>query len=219
MLCEVHTLCDGVASNVVIVMSHVKVDRKLQPLAKITDAQPSPNPETALNALRALEYCPVAIALASLSGELVSMNAEAEQIFGIAHGRPLSGHYIADAFVEVSHLAALEAVARDGRERHFEMFRTNQHGSRRRFLCKLARIAAGNGIPAWLALGMLEYDDEFCGSVQAIGAEQDITSIFVGRPPSHEKASILDTVASSIEGPIYAIDCELRFTYFNDFVR
>jgi len=318
-----------------VAMSHIKYDGVLGPAAKITELQASIDPDTLLNAMRSLEHSPVAIALASLSGELLSINVKAEQIFGIAHGIAPSGHYVADAFSEASHFATLEAVARDGRERHFEMF--SAQGSGRHFFCKLARIEAGNGIPAWLALGMFEYDHRSSDNVSTIdaaetariihplvglatwkirtgddnnlldstmlwsqelfrllnakpslrrqtlrdylefvvaddrdavllalsrslsdgsivsvvyrlqpqngaaklvasrampvrdpaseltreiwGVEQDVTSMFDGHPPSQEKASILDAVASSMEGPIFAVDRELRFTYFNDFVR
>jgi PAS domain-containing protein len=326
-----------VASGVVIAMNAVEDNGKLDLVSKIAEVQPSPNREAALNATRALEHCPVAIALASLSGELLSINAEAAGIFGISHGESLSGRYIADTFVEASHLAALEAVARDGRARQFELFSRKEEGLGRRFLCRLARITAANGIPAWLALGMFEYGDQFYvdgpsgstaktasdihqlaglatwmirgdddadlgastmewspelfrllnakpslrrltlhdylefvaaderdavlvalsrsfadgASVSVVhrlqpdngaskvvasratpirdpvagltrdiwGVDQDVTSIFEGRLPSHEKASILDSLASNMEGPIYAVDREFRFTYFNEFVR
>jgi hypothetical protein len=33
----------------------------------------------------------------------------------------------------------------------------------------------------------------------------------------YEKAAILDTIAANMEAPVYAVDRDLRYTYFNSF--
>lgn len=293
-------------------------------------------PASVANAMRALENCPAAICLASLSGELLYINAKAEIIFGVAHGADTNGRYISDLFSEKSQLAELEAVARDGIERQFEMFREVGELGRRHLLCKLSRLSEDSGIPAWLVFVVFENDHRTAleeaviddaetlriirqiggiaawkmhlqegqewnanamqwsnevftllnvnrtavlqtprayfdfvqtedrrgmlaalqkalaegsryeavyrlrpknGAAKVIlsrailvreqasdapqelwGIEQDISAAFSGLVP-HSKASILDTVASAIDGPIYAVDRNCRFIYFNDFVR
>jgi hypothetical protein len=295
------------------------------------------NPDAVANAIRALEYSPAAIVLASLSGELLCINVEAERIFDIAHGKALKGRYIAEIFSEQLHLSYLEAVARDGQERQFDMFRTSDGAGSRHFLCKLTRVPERNGIPAWLVLVVFEHDhrtsaddatiddvetariirqlsgiavwkirrdddkewadstmqwseelfyllnlnpalrrqtlrdymefvfpedreavfaalsrsltegskfeavyrltpknstakvmasraiairDPVTGKTREMwGVEQDVTPIFGGQLLPREKASILDTVASSMDGPLYAVDREFRLIYFNEFFR
>lgn len=296
----------------------------------------SQNPALFANALRALEHAPAGVCLASLSGEMLYINERAEVIFGISHDSDLAGRHIGDIFEGKAQLAELESVARDGRERQFEMYREVGEQGRRHLICKLMRLTEDSGIPAWLVFLVIENDHRTSGDEHIIddaetlriirqlsgiaawkmridddhdlgnnfmqwsdevfdllnsnrntpqtprgymdfvhtedrksmllalksaladgsryeavyrlrqkgggstriilsralvvkdpavgaprelwGVEQDITAAFSGLLP-HSKASILDTVAAAIEGPVYAVDREFRFIYFNEFVR
>jgi PAS domain S-box-containing protein len=49
------------------------------------------------------------------------------------------------------------------------------------------------------------------------GVVQDITSVFAGQMLPYEKAAILDTFAQNLEAPLYAVDRDFRYTFFNPF--
>lgn len=293
--------------------------------------------DSGANAVCAFRHTPAAIALASLSGELVYVNAEAERLFGIAPGTLPHGRYIADVISDASHLSSLEDVARDGRQRQFEMSHEFGEGGHIHFYCRLARVSAPSGIPAWLvfiafapnretptidasiaasesaqmihklsgiafwkirkndnndwadcamrwsespfempaldsvlrrqtlrtyaelvvpedrpsifaslsrsitdgspyeavyrfisesgapiimASRAIVIPDPVTGTPSELwGLEQDITMIFNGQALPHNKASTLDAIASAIDGPVYAVDRDFRYIYFNDFFR
>jgi PAS domain-containing protein len=275
--------------------------------------------------------------LASLSGELVYVNEEAERLFGIAHGTFPHGRYLADVISDTNHLSSLEGVARDGRQRQFQMSHQFGEGGHIHFYCRVARVSAPSGIPAWLvfiafapnretpaidasiaapesaqmldqlsgiALWKIRKNDNddwadcpmrwsespfeipaldsvlrratlraytelivpedrppmFASLARSItdgspyqavywlisdsaapiiiasraivipdpvtgtpselwGLEQDITMIFNGQAVPHNKASTLDAIGSTIDGPVYAVDRAFRYIYFNDFFR
>jgi len=280
-----------------------------------------------------LHHAPAAIAVANLSGELVYVNAEAERLFGIAHGALPGGRYVADFISDRSHLSSLEGVARDGRQRQFELSHEFGEGGRIHLHCRLARVSAPSGIPAWLvfiafapnhatpaidasesahmihklsgiALWKIRKTDDndwadcpmqwsespfefpaldsvsgrktlraytqlvlledrpsiFASLSRSItdgspyevvyrlssesgsptiiasraifipdpvtgtpcelwGLEQDITMVFNGQALPNIKASTLDAIASTMDGPLYAVDRDFRYIYFNDFFR
>jgi DNA-binding MarR family transcriptional regulator/PAS domain-containing protein len=127
----------------------------------------SPNPDELLHRALAVESVPAAIALATLAGELLYLNARAQEFFAIRVGADLAGHNVADV-CEQPQLSALEAVARDGREREFSVTRDcappagaqSQTPVRRHFLCRLSRVAGANGIPTWLCFVATEQQDQ-----------------------------------------------------------
>jgi PAS domain S-box-containing protein len=60
--------------------------------------------------------------------------------------------------------------------------------------------------------------DESAGSAPTlVGMVQDITSVLGGEVRPYEKAAILDTIAANLEAPVYAVDRDLRYIYFNSF--
>jgi PAS domain-containing protein len=291
----------------------------------------------------ALEHSPAALALATLAGDLLYLNANGERLFGVAHGAALTGRNLADICSDPGQMGALEAVARDGRERSLLIraghANTDSHGETQNalptcFLCKLTRIDGYGGIPTWLAFAGIERDDSAMGDesplrdaeslsiirrlsnvaawkmpldsrdiwtqntmqwdagVHALlnlkpthskvvaqqfleyvaredrelagnmveqllggarfeavlrmnprngspkivltravldtdaqgaseptllGTVQDITSALGNEMRPYEKAAILDTIAANLEAPVYAVDRDLRYTYFNSF--
>jgi PAS domain-containing protein len=283
----------------------------------------------------ALEHSPAALGLATLAGDLLYLNANGERLFGLARGDALTGRNLADIFSDPGQLGALEAVARDGRERNLLIYREVPGVAPSRLLCKLTRVDGYGGIPTWLAFAGFERDDsatdgeaplsdaesmsiirrlssvaawkmpidtrdswaqnmmqwdsgihgllnlkpshakmaarQFLDSVaredrelasdtmeQALvrgsrleavyrmnprngspkivltraviaadtdassvptlfGTVQDITSALGNEMRPYEKAAILDTIAANMEAPVYAVDRDLRYTYFNSF--
>ncbi len=117
---------------------------------------PMPVADAFSSGMVALERSPAAIALATLAGDLLYLNASAEQLFGLAPGAALTGRNLADICTDAGQLGALEAVARDGRERSL-FIRAGSASSTAadlaplRMLCKLTRIDGYGGIPTWLA--------------------------------------------------------------------
>jgi PAS domain-containing protein len=283
----------------------------------------------------ALEHSPAALGLATLAGDLLYLNANAERVFGLAHGAALTGRNLADICSDAGQLGALEGVARDGRERNLFIYREVPNAAPSRLLCKLTRIDGRGGIPTWLAFAGFERDDsatddeaplsdaesmsiirrlssvaawkmpidtrdswtqdmmQWDSGMQALlnlksghskiaahqflecvaredrelatdmleksllggsrfeavyrvnprngspkivltrallaadteassaptlfGTVQDITSALGNEMRPFEKAAILDTIAANMEAPVYAVDRDLRYTYFNPF--
>jgi PAS domain-containing protein len=283
----------------------------------------------------ALEHSPAALGLATLAGDLLYLNGNGARLFGIAPDAALTGRNLADICSDTGQLGALEAVARDGRERNLLICREVPDAPPRRVLCKLTRIDGYGGIPTWLAFAGFERDDfatddeaplsdaesmsitrrlssvaawkmsldtrdswtqsmmqwdagvhallnlkpnhsklaaqhfldcvaredrELAGNMleqslqggarlEAVyrlnprngspkivltravlaadtegssaptlfGTVQDITSALGNEMRSYEKAAILDTIAANMEAPVYAVDRDLRYTYFNSF--
>jgi PAS domain-containing protein len=110
----------------------------------------------------------------------------------------------------------LEYVARDDRELAANMLEQSlQSGSR---LEAVYRLNPRNGSPkVVLARAVLAADTEGSSAPTLFGAVQDITSALGNEMRSYEKASILDTIAANMEAPVYAVDRDLRYTYFNSF--
>jgi PAS domain-containing protein len=295
----------------------------------------------------ALEHSPAALGLATLAGDLLYLNARGERLFRLARGASFAGRNLADICSDPGQLGALEAVARDGRERSLliragglttAMDRETiqaPEGAPRPVLCKLTRIDGYGGIPTWLAFAGIERDDSaaaadaplgeaesmsiirrlasvtawkmridtaeswtqcamrwdpdvqgllnlknshsnltaqqfldyvaredrelardvFHNSLQSdapveavyrvnprngspknvlarafvapdaeadyaqtlFGTVQDITSALSNEMRPYEKAAILDTITANMEAPVYAVDRDLRYTYFNSF--
>jgi PAS domain-containing protein len=119
------------------------------------------DPNELMHGMLALGHSPAAIALANLAGELLFLNAKAAEFFGISAGTDPSGHNISDVCKEQPQLAALEAVARDGHERQFDVTlevggENGGHAEARRFTCRLSRVAGPQGIATWLAFVALQ---------------------------------------------------------------
>ncbi len=292
-------------------------------------------PDRLASAILALEQSPAALGLATLAGGLLYLNSKAEELFGVAAGEELQGRNFAEVCTQRVQLGALEAVARDGRERQIHLVGTAATAGSGRFLCKLRRLSGYGGIPTWLSFVALEYDggsgstdpalddmqsmqvihrlagmatwkmrlddrsdwtnnpvqwgagiypllnlkpdaplatlrsyldfvarsdrpgiraamdealadgsrfealyrlnprggatklvlsravsvvDEATSSVPMIwGVLQDLTSVFAGQMLPYEKAAILDTFAQNMEAPLYAVDRDFRYTFFNPF--
>ena len=281
-----------------------------------------------------LEQSPAALGLATLAGDLFFLNTRAQRLFGIAPGTPLGGRNLAEICTEAGQLAALEAVARDGRERNLSVYREAGAATALRMLLRLTRVAGYGGIPTWIAFAAVERDDsadddaplgeaesmsilrrltsvaawkmrihdcgqwsnntmqwgaglhpllnlkpgssrlpahsfldfvaredregtrvalekslqsgarfeavyrlnprngaakvvlsravvaadeECSGAPTMFGTVHDITSALGGEMRPYEKAAILDTIAMSLEAPIYAVDRDLRYIFFNPF--
>lgn len=297
---------------------------------------PMPVADAFSSAMVALEHSPAALGLATLAGDLLYLNANAERLFGIAPGASLAERNLADICTEPGQLGTLEAVARDGRERNLHIHRKSPDVPPIRLLWKLTRVAGYGGIPTWLTFAGVERDDksmdddhaslgeaesmsiirrltslatwkmpleererwtqntmrwddgfhpllnlkpgnskiamrnfldfiaredrerarealekalvsgsrfeavyrvnprngparivlsraavgvdEETSSVPTVfGVVQDITSALGHEVHPYEKAAILDTIAASMEAPVYAVDRDLRYTYFNSF--
>src|SRR6202046_241205 len=78
---------------------------------------PMPVADAFSSGMVALEHSPAALGLATLAGDLLYLNANGERLFGLARGDALTGRNLADICSDSGQLGALEAVARDGRER------------------------------------------------------------------------------------------------------
>ena len=296
---------------------------------------PIPTADAFSSGMVALEHSPAALGLATLAGDLLYLNANAERVFGLAHGAALTGRNLADICSDAGQLGALEGVARDGRERNLLIYREVPNAAPSRLLCKLTRIDGCGGIPTWLAFAGFERDDsatddeaplsdaesmsiirrlssvaawkmpidtrdswtqdmmQWDSGMQALlnlksghskiaahqflecvaredrelardmleksllggsrfeavyrvnprngspkivltrallaadteassaptlfGTVQDITSALCNEMRPFEKAAILDTIAANMEAPVYAVDRDLRYTYFNPF--
>jgi PAS domain-containing protein len=80
------------------------------------------------------------------------------------------------------------------------------------------RINPRNGSPkVVLGRATLGVDVETSSTPTLFGVVQDITSALSYEMHPYEKAAILDTIAATMEAPVYAVDRELRYTYFNAF--
>jgi PAS domain-containing protein len=296
---------------------------------------PIPAEDAFSSGMVVLEHSPAALGLATLAGDLLYLNGSGERLFGITQGAVLTGRNLADICSDTGQLGALEAVARDGRERNLLICQEVLDAPPRRVLCKLTRIDGYGGIPTWLAFAGFERDDfatddeaplsdaesisivrrlssvavwkmpldtrdswtqsmmQWDAGVHALlnlkpghsklaaqhflecvaredrglagnmleqslqggarheavyrlnprngspkivltravlaadpegssaptlfGTVQDITSALGNEMRSYEKAAILDTIAANMEAPVYAVDRELRYTYFNSF--
>jgi PAS domain-containing protein len=305
---------------------------------------PMPVADAFSSGMVALEHSPAALGLATLAGDLLYLNASGERLFRLSRGASLAGRNLADICSDPGQLGALEAVARDGRERSLliragsattDTHREAPAAAPRPVLCKLTRIDGYGGIPTWLAFAGIERDDSaangdaplgeaesmsivrrlaslaawkmridtaeswtqctmrwnpdvqgllnlkaghsnltaqqfldhvaredrepardmFHNSVQSgspveavyrvnprngspkvvlaravlapdaeadyaqtiFGTVQDITSAMSNELRPYEKAAILDTIAANMEAPVYAVDRDLRYTYFNSF--
>jgi PAS domain-containing protein len=304
---------------------------------------PTPVGDAFSSGMVALERSPAALALATLAGDLLYLNANGERLFGVAHGAALTGRNLADICSDAGQPGVLEAVARDARGRNLlirvESASTDPRGETPNalptcFLCKLTRIDGYGGIPTWLAFAGIERDDsatddasplsdaeslaiirrlsnvaawkmpldtqdiwtqnmmqwdpgmqallnlksthskvvaqqfleyvaredrELAGNMveqslggarfeavlrmnprngspkivltravldtdaqgasepTLLGTVQDITSALGNEMRPYEKAAILDTIAANLEAPVYAVDRDLRYTYFNSF--
>jgi len=110
----------------------------------------------------------------------------------------------------------LEGVAREDRELAGDMLEQSlQSGSR---VEAVYRVNPRNGSPkVVLARAILAADTEASSEPTLFGTVQDITSALGNEMRSYEKAAILDTIAANMEAPVYAVDRDLRYTYFNPF--
>jgi hypothetical protein len=79
---------------------------------------PMPEADAFSSGMVALERSPAALGLATLAGDLLYLNAAGERLFGLTHGAPLAARNLADICNDPGQLSAVEAVARDGRERN-----------------------------------------------------------------------------------------------------
>jgi PAS domain-containing protein len=68
-----------------------------------------------------------------------------------------------------------------------------------------------------LSRAVVAADEECSGAATMFGMVHDITSALGGEMRPYEKAAILDTIVTSLEAPVYAVDHDLRYTYFNPF--
>jgi PAS domain-containing protein len=82
------------------------------------------------------------------------------------------------------------------------------------------RLISASSAPTIMASRAIFIPDPVTGAPSELwGLEQDITMVFNGRALPHHKASTLDAVASSMDGPLYAVDRDFRYIYCNDFFR
>ena len=80
------------------------------------------------------------------------------------------------------------------------------------------RLTSRNGSPKIVLSRAALVADESAGSAPTlVGMAQDITSALAGEVRPYEKAAILDTIAANLEAPVYAVDRDLRYIYFNSF--
>jgi len=80
------------------------------------------------------------------------------------------------------------------------------------------RISPRNGSPKTvLSRAVLVADDQASSAPALLGMVQDITSAVGSELRTYEKAAILETIATNTEAPVYAVDRDLRYTYFNSF--
>jgi PAS domain-containing protein len=138
---------------------------------------PMPFADAFSSGMLALEHAPAALGLATLAGDLLYLNASGERLFGIAHGAHLAGRNLADICTETGQLSALEAVARDGRERNLAIYRQPAGMAPTRLLCKLTRIAGYGGIPTWLAFAVLDRDDTAADDDASLGEAESMSII------------------------------------------
>jgi len=110
----------------------------------------------------------------------------------------------------------MESVAREDRELVREVLeQTLLSGARSE---AVYRMNPRNGSPK-IVLGrtVLAADTDASGVPTLFGSVQDITSVLGNEMRPYEKAAILDTIAANMEAPVYAVDRDLRYTYFNSF--
>ena len=110
----------------------------------------------------------------------------------------------------------LDSVAREDRELARDMLEQSLvSGSR---LEAVHRINPRNGSPKIvLTRALFAADTEASSAPTLFGTVQDITSTLGNEMRPYEKAAILDTIAANMEAPVYAVDRDLRYTYFNPF--
>jgi PAS domain-containing protein len=110
----------------------------------------------------------------------------------------------------------LDFVAREDREAiRVAMARALQSGMRFEAVYRLnPRNGAAKVV---LSRAVVAADEENSGVATMFGSVHDITSALGGEMRPYEKAAILDTLATSLEAPVYAVDRDLRYTYFNPF--
>lgn len=110
----------------------------------------------------------------------------------------------------------LDFVAREDREgTRTALEKSLQSGAR----CEgVYRLNPRNGA-ARVVLGraVVGADEERSGAPTMFGILHDITSALGGEMHPYEKAAILDTIAMTMEAPIYAVDHDLRYVFFNPF--
>jgi hypothetical protein len=107
--------------------------------------------EDALSALTAALHCPVALMLATLAGDLVYENVRARRLFSAAPTLETQPKNLRDFCFKPAQMTEIEAVARDGRERQFQIRREIEGLGWRSFLCRVSRVAGPAGIPTWIA--------------------------------------------------------------------
>lgn len=110
----------------------------------------------------------------------------------------------------------LDCVAREDREgTRAALEKSLQSGSRFEAVYRLnPRNGAARVV---LSRAVVAADEECSGAPTMFGMVHDITSALGGEMHPYEKAGILDTIATSLEAPIYAVDHDLRYIFFNPF--
>jgi PAS domain-containing protein len=110
----------------------------------------------------------------------------------------------------------LDFVAREDREgTRVALEKSLQSGARFEAVYRLnPRNGAAKVV---LSRAVVGADEECSGAPTMFGVVHDITSALGGEIRPYEKAAILDTIATSLEAPVYAVDHNLRYTYFNPF--
>jgi PAS domain-containing protein len=122
--------------------------------------------------------------------------------------KPGSGRLTARGF--------LDLVAREDRDgTRTALARSLQGGPR---FEAVFRINPRNGsAKVVLSRTVVATDEESSGTPTMFGVVHDITSALGGETRPYEKSAILDTIATGLEAPVYAVDRDLRYTYFNPF--
>jgi len=147
---------------------------------------PMPVADAFSSGMVALEHSPAALGLATLAGDLLYLNASGERLFRLTRGASLAGRNLADICSDPGQQGALEAVARDGRERSLliragsatpDTRREAPEGAPRPVLCKLTRIDGYGGIPTWLAFAGIERDDATADGDAPLGEAESMSIV------------------------------------------
>ncbi len=110
----------------------------------------------------------------------------------------------------------LDFVAREDRELVREALQESLQDGRR--LEVVYRVNPRSGSPKIvLSRAVVVPAAEGSSVPTMLGTVEDITSALGNEMRSYEKAAILETIAANMEGPVYAVDRDLRYTYFNPF--
>jgi PAS domain-containing protein len=116
-------------------------------------------PENDVLAAASSLHCPVALALATLAGQMVYGNARAMRLFGSSSAAEFQARNLGDFCIDPEQMTEIEAVARDGRERQFRLTREIEGLGRHTFLCRVSRVAGRAGIPTWIAFAAQELEE------------------------------------------------------------